>query len=118
MTMATQQAQEKRSSRSLWGGDGKKVQRLLSQRKVIKDPTEYLVSKVTVTLIVKYKCLNLSLYPADIIFEVKDKPHPRFHREGIDMIYKPTITLLMVSCIYSCNSNAINALDWGSVGLQ
>ncbi len=40
---------------------------------------------------------------ADIIFEVKDKPHPRFSRQGIDLTYKPSISLLMVSIKALCD---------------
>jgi len=31
--------------------------------------------------------------PADIVFIVKDKPHPRFRREGVDLIYKAAVPL-------------------------
>ena len=30
---------------------------------------------------------------ADIVFIVKDKPHPRFRRDGIDLIYTAKIPL-------------------------
>lgn len=33
---------------------------------------------------------------ADIIFEVKDKPHQLFKREGTDLVYDSTIPLLIV----------------------
>lgn len=32
--------------------------------------------------------------PADIVFVVKDKPHPLFKREGSDLIYQPEIPLV------------------------
>ncbi|XP_013398083.1 dnaJ homolog subfamily B member 4-like [Lingula anatina] len=31
--------------------------------------------------------------PADIVFVIKDKPHPLFKRDGQDLLYKQTITL-------------------------
>ena len=34
---------------------------------------------------------------ADIVFIVKDKPHPLFKREGNDLISKPEIPLVTVS---------------------
>ena len=35
--------------------------------------------------------------PADIVFILKDKPHPRFERVGNDLIYTATIQLGEVS---------------------
>ena len=34
---------------------------------------------------------------ADIVFVLKDKPHPLFERKGNDLIYKPEIPLVIVS---------------------
>ncbi|CAF4917544.1 unnamed protein product, partial [Rotaria socialis] len=31
--------------------------------------------------------------PADIVFIIKDKPHPTFRRDGSDIIYTAKITL-------------------------
>ena len=49
------------------------------------------------------------LHPADIVFVVKDKPHPLFKREGSDLIYQPEIPLVTVSVpitiiivVYTC----------------
>ena len=39
---------------------------------------------------------NYNDYSADIIFEVKDKPHPLFKRKGTDLIFNSSISLLMV----------------------
>ncbi len=36
-------------------------------------------------------------HTADIVFVVKDKPHPLFKREGNDLIYEPDIPLVTVS---------------------
>lgn len=38
---------------------------------------------------------------ADIIFEVKDKPHRLFKRAGVDLVYEPKISLLEVSTHYT-----------------
>lgn len=35
-------------------------------------------------------------FEADIIFEVKDKPHKLFKRDGVDLVYEPEISLLEV----------------------
>jgi DnaJ-class molecular chaperone len=37
--------------------------------------------------------------PADIIFIIKDKPHPTFKRDGSDLIYTAKITLRDVSSV-------------------
>lgn len=37
--------------------------------------------------------------PADIVFVIKDKPHPEFKRDGSDLIYNVKITLKEVSCL-------------------
>ena len=34
---------------------------------------------------------------ADIVFILKDKPHPQFERKENDLIYKPVISLVTVS---------------------
>jgi DnaJ family protein B protein 13 len=36
--------------------------------------------------------------PADIVFIVKDKPHPRFKREGHNLIFRPDIPLVKALC--------------------
>jgi DnaJ-class molecular chaperone len=41
-----------------------------------------------------------STIPADIIFIIKDKPHPTFKREGSDLIYTAKIPLKDVSTLY------------------
>ncbi|PAA66066.1 hypothetical protein BOX15_Mlig016125g3 [Macrostomum lignano] len=46
--------------------------------------------------------------PADIVFVVKDKPHPRFRREGSDLIYTADIPLGRALTSYTVN---ITTLD-------
>ena len=41
--------------------------------------------------------IGYSIPTADIVFIVKDKPHPLFKREGNDLISKPEIPLVTVS---------------------
>ena len=36
---------------------------------------------------------------ADIVFILKDKPHPLFERKENDLIYRPEISLVIVSII-------------------
>lgn len=43
-----------------------------------------------------YAVITKPLILADIIFEVKDKPHQLFKREGTDLVYDSTIPLLIV----------------------
>ena len=38
---------------------------------------------------------------ADIIFEVKDKEHPHFRRDGIDLVHPVEIPLMTVSLFTS-----------------
>jgi molecular chaperone, putative len=40
---------------------------------------------------------NANSIPADIVFVIKDKPHPQFKREGADVKYTARITLREVS---------------------
>lgn len=40
--------------------------------------------------------------PADIVFVIKDKPHPTFKRDGSDIKYKATIGLREVSFCFHC----------------
>jgi DnaJ-class molecular chaperone len=40
---------------------------------------------------------GLTTIPADIIFIIKDKPHPTFRRDGADLIYTAKISLKDVS---------------------
>lgn len=42
---------------------------------------------------------NSSSIPADIVFMIKDKPHPLFKRDGTDLKYTAKITLREVSII-------------------
>lgn len=37
--------------------------------------------------------IKFLLFTADIVFIVKDKPHPRFRRSGVDLIYTAKIPL-------------------------
>lgn len=37
--------------------------------------------------------------PADVVFVVKDKPHPVYRRDGSDIIYPAKITLKEVRCV-------------------
>lgn len=46
-----------------------------------------------------WSCTFGNIYTADIIFEVKDKPHPLFKREGTDIIFEASIPLLVVSSL-------------------
>jgi len=36
--------------------------------------------------------------PADIVFVIKDKPHPQFRREGSNIVYPVRVSLRQVSC--------------------
>lgn len=45
---------------------------------------------------------------ADIIFEVKDKPHPLFKREGVaDLVFYSDIPLLVVSLIQNLSPTTL-----------
>lgn len=44
---------------------------------------------------------NAGCIPADIVFIIKDKPHPRFKRDGTDIIYTAKISLKEVCILYS-----------------
>ncbi|KAI3386753.1 hypothetical protein SNEBB_004755 [Seison nebaliae] len=35
-----------------------------------------------------------NIIPADVVFLIRDKPHDLFHREGVNLIYPRTVTLL------------------------
>ncbi|CAF2612730.1 unnamed protein product [Rotaria sp. Silwood2] len=48
--------------------------------------------------------------PADIIFIIKDKPHPTFHRDGSDIIYTAKISLKEALCGTTIN---VPTLDSG-----
>lgn len=39
-----------------------------------------------------------STIPADIVFIIKDKPHPHFRREGSNIVYPVHVSLRQVSC--------------------
>lgn len=41
---------------------------------------------------------NVNAIPADIVFVIKDKPHPHFKREGADIIYTAKISLKDALC--------------------
>jgi len=41
---------------------------------------------------------NVGSIPADIIFVIKDKPHPHFKRDGVDIIYTAKISLKDALC--------------------
>jgi DnaJ-class molecular chaperone len=47
---------------------------------------------------------NIGSIPADIIFVIKDKPHPHFKRDGTDIIYTAKISLKEALC--GCKVNA------------
>lgn len=63
---------------------------------------------------------------ADIVFIVKDKPHPLFKREGNDLISKPEIPLVTVSNWIASRSGLelanffffLQALTGGSIELS
>ena len=42
------------------------------------------------SLLIVTQCFSLA---ADIVFNVKDKPHPRFRRSGVDLIYTAAVPL-------------------------
>ena len=39
-----------------------------------------------------YSFINI-LFPADIVFIVKDKPHPRFRRNGVNLVHTAKVPL-------------------------
>jgi len=45
---------------------------------------------------------------ADVVFVIKDKPHPTFTRSGSDIIYKAKIGLREVSVVWFCYSFLLN----------
>lgn len=59
---------------------------------------------------------NSSTIPADIVFTVRDKPHPTFKRDGVDIVYMAKITLREVG-LYGCHqfrlsfTHLLNAYD-------
>lgn len=92
---------------------GKKVQKLLFLKRVIKDPTEYQVSVYQIYINKKnYNHLYIFLSVADIVFILKDKPHPLFERKHNDLIYKPDIPLVIVSgyYYYTVNTTTIRTI--------
>ena len=54
------------------------------------------------------RCDTVFFFPADIIFEVKDKVHPLFKRDGTDLVFDSTISLLVVR---SCLQNSGHTWD-------
>ena len=108
--MVEPRALEKRSSPSLSREAGVKEQKSVSPRKEIRAPTEYQVLAI-VQVVACYEPLFITPI-ADITFEVKDKPHPLFKRDGIDLVYKAKIPLLVVSILNQDSNNIMIANDY------
>jgi DnaJ family protein B protein 4 len=51
--------------------------------------------------------------PADVVFEVKEKPHPFFTREGYDLVYRKTLTLkeALGGCAFTCPTLGHGTID-------
>jgi DnaJ C terminal domain len=45
---------------------------------------------------------NKGRIPADIVFIIRDKPHPLFKREGSDLRYTARLTLKQVRAMFTC----------------
>ena len=50
--------------------------------------------------VVVLQLVNSFCSAADIVFIVKDKPHPLFTREGHDLVFRPEIPLIQVNFNY------------------
>ncbi|CAI5440847.1 unnamed protein product [Caenorhabditis angaria] len=55
---------------------------------------------------------NPNRTPADIVFVIKDKPHPKFKREGSDIRYVARISLKQALCGFTYNVPTLDGPDY------